>query len=131
MTLSATGFRAAVGSGCPVQGRRVQPLRLSRGSARRAVVARTTDIISFMHKGGAPFPTLSEASRSVLVDLLVHGPLSRAELARRAGLSPASLTRINRSFVDAGVVSESDTTSPQRTGRPSQPMDVNVNLAHL
>jgi len=84
-----------------------------------------------MQKLGTPFPALSEASRSVLVDLLVHGPASRADLARRAGLSPASLTRITRSFVDAGVVSESDTTSPQRTGRPSQPMDVNVNLAHL
>ena len=84
-----------------------------------------------MQKLGAPFPALSEASRSVLVDLLVHGPASRADLARRAGLSPASLTRITRSFVDAGVISESDATSPQRTGRPSQPMDVNVDLAHL
>jgi len=84
-----------------------------------------------MHKVGAPFPVLSEASRSVLVDLLVNGPASRADLARRAGLSPASLTRITRSFVDAGLVSESDSTSPQRTGRPSQPMDVNVDLAHL
>lgn len=84
-----------------------------------------------MQKLGTPFPALSEASRSVLVDLLVHGPASRADLARRAGLSPASLTRITRSFVDAGVVSESDTTTPQRTGRPSQPMDVNVDLAHL
>lgn len=84
-----------------------------------------------MHKVDAPFPALSEASRSVLVDLLVHGPASRADLARRAGLSPASLTRITRSFVDAGLVSESESTSPQRTGRPSQPMDVNVDIAHL
>jgi len=84
-----------------------------------------------MHKVGAPFPALSEASRSVLVDLLVHGPASRADLARRSGLSPASLTRITRSFVDAGLVSESETTSTKRTGRPSQPMDVNVDQAHL
>jgi len=79
------------------------------------------DILSCMHKVGAPFPALSEASRSVLVDLLVHGPASRADLARRSGLSPASLTRITRSFVDAGLVSESETTSTKRTGRPSQP----------
>ncbi|MGS0685349.1 ROK family protein [Nakamurella sp. GG22] len=84
-----------------------------------------------MHKVGSPFPALSQASRSVLVDLLVHGPASRADLARRSGLSPASLTRITRSLVDARLVSESDTTSPQRTGRPSQPMDVNVDQAHL
>jgi predicted NBD/HSP70 family sugar kinase len=84
-----------------------------------------------MHKVDTPFPALSEAARSVLVDLLVHGPASRADLARRAGLSPASLTRITRSFVDAGLVSESDSASPQRTGRPSQPMDVNTDFAHL
>ncbi len=84
-----------------------------------------------MHKGGTPFPALSQASRSVLVDLLVHGPASRADLARRSGLSPASLTRITRSFVEAGLVSESDAASPQRTGRPSQPMDVSVDRAHL
>ncbi len=84
-----------------------------------------------MHKVGTPFPALSQASRSVLVDLLVHGPASRADLARRSGLSPASLTRITRSFVEAGLVTESDTTSPQRTGRPSQPMDISVDQAHL
>jgi len=84
-----------------------------------------------MHKGGAPFPTLSEASRSVLVDLLVHGPLSRAELARRAGLSPASLTRMIRTFSGAGLVTESGAAFSQGMGRPSQPMDVNVDLTHL
>src|SRR3954462_13295744 len=84
-----------------------------------------------MQKLGTPFPALSEASRSVLVDLLVHGPASRADLARRSGLSPASLTRITRSLVDAHLVSESDAISSQRPGRPSQPMDVNVDQAHL
>jgi predicted NBD/HSP70 family sugar kinase len=84
-----------------------------------------------MQKLGTPFPALTEASRSVLIDLLVHGPASRADLARRAGLSPASLTRITRSLVDVDLVTESDAASPQRTGRPSQPLDVNVDLAHL
>ena len=67
----------------------------------------------------------------MLIDLLVHGPASRADLARRSGLSPASLTRITRSLVAAGLLTESDAASPQRTGRPSQPMDVNVDVAHL
>lgn len=84
-----------------------------------------------MHKVGSPFPALSEASHAVLVDLLVHGPQSRADLARRSGLSPASLTRMIRTFVETGTVSESEATSTQRMGRPSQPMDVNVDLAHL
>ena len=84
-----------------------------------------------MQKVGSPFPALSETSRAVLVDLLVHGPQSRADLARRSGLSPASLTRMIRTFADSGAVSESDATTTQRMGRPSQPMDVNVDLAHL
>lgn len=84
-----------------------------------------------MQKVGSPFPALSEASRAVLVDLLVHGPQSRADLARRSGLSPASLTRMVRTFVETGTVTESDATMTQRMGRPSQPMDVNVDLAHL
>ncbi len=84
-----------------------------------------------MNKAGSPFPALSEASRSVLINLLVHGPASRADLARRAGLSPATLTRITRTFVDAGLVSQTEAISPQRSGRPSQPMVVNVNAGHL
>lgn len=91
----------------------------------------SADIISPMQKVDSPFPALSEASRAVLVDLLVHGPQSRADLARRSGLSPASLTRMIRTFVETGTVSESDATITQRMGRPSQPMDVNVDLAHL
>lgn len=84
-----------------------------------------------MQKVGSPFPALSEASRAVLVDLLVHGPQSRADLARRSGLSPASLTRMIRTFSETGTVSESEATTTQRMGRPSQPMDVNVDLAHF
>lgn len=84
-----------------------------------------------MQRVEATFPTLSQASRLILVDLLIHGPASRADLARRAGLSPASLTRITKSLFDADLVTNSDAASPQRTGRPSQPMDVNTDLAHL
>jgi predicted NBD/HSP70 family sugar kinase len=91
----------------------------------------TADSIRSMQQLGTPFPAMTESSRNVLVDLLVHGPASRADLARRSGLSPASLTRITRSLVDAGLLTESDTTSPQRTGRPAQPMDINVDVAHL
>ena len=89
------------------------------------------DIVSSMQKLAVPFPALSETARSVVIDLLVHGPLSRADLARRAGMSPATLTRVARSLVEAGLIIESDAASTQRTGRPAQPMDVNVDLAHL
>lgn len=77
------------------------------------------------------FPALSEGSRAALVRLLVHGPASRADLARRLRLSPASLTRIVRTLEDSGLVVESETTVPQRMGRPSQAMEVNVDAVHL
>ena len=37
-------------------------------------------------------------------EVLIHGPVSRAELGRRLGLSPASLTRLARPFLDGGDV---------------------------
>lgn len=80
---------------------------------------------------GVRWPELSAATQSVLVRLLVHGPTSRAELARRSGLSAASLTRITRVLVDGGLLIENDALPPNRTGRPSLPMEVNVNFAHL
>ena len=74
---------------------------------------------------------LSAGARSTLVELLVHGPTSRADLARSSGFSPASLTRITRTLVDAGLVTETEFAPPVRTGRPSLPMDVDVDYAHL
>jgi len=106
-------------------------MTMSGGTRGGANGAPTFDIVSSMQKLAVPFPALSETARSVVIDLLVHGPLSRADLARRAGMSPATLTRVARSLVDAGLIIESDTASTQRTGRPAQPMDVNADLAHL
>lgn len=74
---------------------------------------------------------LSVGARTTLVELLVHGPTSRADLARSSGFSPASLTRITRTLVDAGLVTETEFAPPVRTGRPSLPMDVDVDYAHL
>lgn len=101
------------------------------GGTARADPCRRNDIVSLMQKLATPFPALSETARSVVIDLLVHGPLSRADLARRAGMSPATLTRVARSLTDVGLITESDSASTQRTGRPAQPMDVNADFAHL
>lgn len=74
---------------------------------------------------------LSVGARTTLVELLVRGPTSRADLARSSGFSPASLTRITRTLVDAGLVTETEFAPPVRTGRPSLPMDVDADYAHL
>ena len=76
-------------------------------------------------------PSLSEASRLALVSLLIHGPASRADLARRLRLSAASLTRISRALEEDDLILEGAATSEQRMGRPPQLVDVNVDRLHL
>lgn len=58
------------------------------------------------------------------MEVLRHGPLPRAELARRLGLSAGSLTRLTRPLVDAGLLVEGPSDVHSRTGRPSLPLDV-------
>lgn len=50
-------------------------------------------------------------------------PLSRSELGRRLGLSPASLTRLARPFLDGGLVVEGAEQSTG-VGRPARPLDI-------
>ncbi|KZX21978.1 ROK family transcriptional regulator [Rathayibacter tanaceti] len=56
-------------------------------------------------------------------EVLIHGPLSRSELGRRLGLSPASLTRLARPFLDGGLVVEGAEQSTG-VGRPARPLDI-------
>ena len=47
---------------------------------------------------------LDGSHRRVAVEVLRFGPLPRARLARRLGLSPGSLTRLTRPLVDGGLL---------------------------
>ncbi|MFI1767408.1 ROK family protein [Streptomyces sp. NPDC020800] len=70
---------------------------------------------------------LSPGERSVAIEVLVHGPLSRTELARRLDLSQGSLTRLTKPLIESGLlveVPEAATPPEVRQGRPSQPLDV-------
>jgi predicted NBD/HSP70 family sugar kinase len=68
---------------------------------------------------------LSGPSHQVALEILLDGPLSRAELSRRVGLSPGSLTRITKPMVESGLLVEvSAGPSDPRVGRPSQPLDI-------
>ncbi|SEH01660.1 Sugar kinase of the NBD/HSP70 family, may contain an N-terminal HTH domain [Nonomuraea solani] len=69
---------------------------------------------------------LTDAMRSVFVELLVHGPLSRAEVARRLSLSPSALTKVTRPFIEAGYLLEAAGEGPATVGRPSQPLRVDA-----
>ncbi|PTM84369.1 MULTISPECIES: ROK family transcriptional regulator [unclassified Streptomyces] len=70
---------------------------------------------------------LSAGERSVAIEVLVNGPLSRTELARRLRLSAGSLTRLTKPLIESGLleeVAEAGTPAEGRQGRPSQPLDV-------
>jgi predicted NBD/HSP70 family sugar kinase len=70
---------------------------------------------------------LSTGERSVAIEVLVHGPLSRTELARRLDLSAGSLTRLTKPLIESGLlieVPEAGAQAEVRQGRPSQPLDV-------
>ena len=69
---------------------------------------------------GAVWPVLTDATRAALREILVHGVLSRAEIARALGLSRASLTRAVRTLQEHGFVTEVGTGVRGATGRPSE-----------
>lgn len=69
-------------------------------------------------------PVLSASSKAVAIEILVHGAESRARLAQRMGLSPATLTRLVRPLVEAGVLVESDAVRTPGRGRSFLPLDV-------
>ncbi|MDL5205577.1 ROK family transcriptional regulator [Streptomyces sp. ALI-76-A] len=80
-----------------------------------------------MTAGSASWLPLSPGERSVAIEVLVHGPLSRTEIARRLDLSPGSLTRLTKPLIESGLlieVPEAGSPAEARQGRPSQPLDV-------
>ena len=66
---------------------------------------------------------------AVLAALARQGSLSRAELAERLELSPATITSITRRLLEAGLVEEGEPRASQ-TGRPSIPLELIPASAH-
>ncbi|XVS60963.1 ROK family protein [Actinosynnema sp. CA-299493] len=77
-----------------------------------------------MLDAASPWAPLLPSARRVTLEVLLHGPLARSELADRLGLSTASLTRLTKPLMDAGLLREVDTPNPRGGGRPLQPLDV-------
>ena len=73
-------------------------------------------------------PALNESGRELVREVLIHGPIARAELGRRLGLSPASLTRLSRPFLDSGLFVEGAVELAGAVGRPARPLDVQADL---
>jgi predicted NBD/HSP70 family sugar kinase len=64
------------------------------------------------------------AHRAVALEVLLHGPLSRSEIARRLDLSPGSLTRLSAPLIESGLLVEVGERGDGKAGRPSRPLDV-------
>ncbi|GAA2980349.1 ROK family transcriptional regulator [Microbacterium terrae] len=71
---------------------------------------------------------LTESESALARAVLIHGPISRSALTSRLNLSPASLTRLAKPFLDNGVLVELDDYSDGSVGRPVRPLDVSPSL---
>jgi predicted NBD/HSP70 family sugar kinase len=66
---------------------------------------------------------------AVLAALARQGALSRAEIAERLELSPATITTITRRLLGEGLIAEGEPRTSQ-TGRPSIPLELVPGAAH-
>lgn len=72
------------------------------------------------------------ASLAVALEVLLHGPISRSDIARRLDLSAGSLTRLSAPLIESGLLVELDERSESpRAGRPSRPLDVVADSRHF
>ncbi|MFI9470236.1 ROK family protein [Streptomyces sp. NPDC052492] len=66
------------------------------------------------------FPAHTPAASQVFTTVLAHGPLTRLDVARRAGLSPAAVTKAVRPLIEAGyLVEDADAEARPALGRPA------------
>lgn len=80
---------------------------------------------------------MSGATHAVALEVLLRGPLSRSELARRLDLSAGSLTRLAKPLLDSGLLVEASTghesraSHESRAGRPTRPLDIVADAHHF
>ncbi|GAA1611577.1 ROK family transcriptional regulator [Kribbella sancticallisti] len=74
--------------------------------------------------GTSKGPGFTALSRTVAIDILVHGARSRAQLTKTMGLSAATLTRLVKPLLEAGVLAETELIRTPGRGRASLALDV-------
>ncbi len=67
---------------------------------------------------------LTDSEAALARAVLIHGPISRSALTRELRLSPASLTRLAKPFIDQGIMIELDDVVDGLVGRPTRPLDI-------
>jgi predicted NBD/HSP70 family sugar kinase len=69
---------------------------------------------------GAPGAALRDVNRSAVLRVIGHhGPISRADIARRLGVSPGTVTALTRNLIESGIVAPTEHASPNG-GRPAE-----------
>ncbi|MEV0224894.1 ROK family transcriptional regulator [Streptomyces sp. NPDC050704] len=71
------------------------------------------------------FPAHTPAAAQIFTTVLSHGPLTRSDMAGRAGLSAAAVTKAVRPLIEAGyLVEHVDDEARPSLGRPANPVRV-------
>jgi predicted NBD/HSP70 family sugar kinase len=83
----------------------------------------STEVRTWSPEGGT--------AHQVALEVLLRGPLSRADLARRLDLSQATLSRLTKPLVERGLLVDSAVRPDPATGRPGQPLDVDAAAHHF
>ncbi len=74
--------------------------------------------------------SIRDLNRAAILRLIArHAPIARAEIARRLGLSPATVTAVTRDLIERGLVEIVD-RAPSRGGRPALLLDIVGSAAH-
>ena len=71
------------------------------------------------------------AAHEVALEVLINGPISRAQIARRLDLSAGSLTRLSQPLIEAGLIVEVGEHASGQAGRPSRLLDVIPESRHF
>ena len=70
-------------------------------------------------------------SLDVALEVLINGPISRAQIARTLDLSAGSLTRLAQPLIESGLLVEVGEQSSGHAGRPSRLLDVVSQSRHF
>lgn len=71
---------------------------------------------------------LTDSETAIAREVLIRGPISRSALSARLGLSPASLTRLAKPFLERGILVEVEDSRENPIGRPTRPLDIAPDL---
>jgi len=71
------------------------------------------------------------AAHDVALQVLINGPISRAEIARTLDLSAGSLTRLTQPLTESGLLVEIGERASGHAGRPSRLLDVIPESRHF